>query len=176
MKVKGICAKADFAKTKLMDSGLLVVRYDETENEDGTVSYSEESVANTIDSVRELWKRRIDEYDTSGKVNAFTLKHGDVAIEYWLPAAKRVQLLTAANAVKATGGKEYVLDIREKGVSISVDCDKLISMLTNLEDYAAKCYNATSRHLADVDRLTTIEEVVGYDITEGYPETPTFEV
>lgn len=176
MIVKGISTKADFARTKLMNSGLLVVRFDEVENEDGTVSYNETSVANTIDSVKELWKARIREYDTSDKVNGFTLKHGNVSIDYWLPAEKRVQLLNAARAVKALGGSTYVLDIREKGVSIEIDCDKLVSMLTSLEDYAAKCYNQTSKHLANVEKLTTIEEVVGYDITTDYPNRPVYEV
>lgn len=38
------------------------------------------------------------------------------------------------------------------------------------ELYALECYNVTASHKANIEQLTTIEEVEAYDYTIGYPE------
>lgn len=39
-----------------------------------------------------------------------------------------------------------------------------------IEVYAKDCYNVTATHQAEVNKLTTIEEVEAYDYKTGYPE------
>ena len=69
----------------------------------------------------------------------------------------------------AQGHSVYVFDIREMGVSLSLDCQKFLDALTTLREYAYTAYNATSRHLAAIDALGTKEAVESYDFTTGYP-------
>ena len=58
-----------------------------------------------------------------------------------------------------------------------MDCTTLLNMLQQLEVYAVKCYNQTSAHLAAIDDLTlTVEEILAYDFTAGYPEKLTFTI
>jgi hypothetical protein len=69
------------------------------------------------------------------------------------------------------------LDIREFDLSPEIECAKLLAMLQELEVYAVKCYNQTSAHLAAIDDMTlTVEEILAYDFTAGYPEKLTFTI
>lgn len=43
-------------------------------------------------------------------------------------------------------------------------------MLNALEVYAAEALNTTESHKANVEALTTIQEVKNYDFTTNYPE------
>ena len=43
-----------------------------------------------------------------------------------------------------------------------------------LELYALECYNVTAAHKADIEALTTVEEVVAYDYESDYPEKLNF--
>lgn len=42
--------------------------------------------------------------------------------------------------------------------------------------YALGCFNVTAAHKAAVEELTTIDEVLAYDYTKGYPERLKMEV
>jgi len=44
------------------------------------------------------------------------------------------------------------------------------SLLMSLEIYAKECYDKTSEHKANISKIETIEELVAYDHTLGYPE------
>ena len=57
-----------------------------------------------------------------------------------------------------------------------VDCDKAIGLLSALEMYALECFNVTAAHKKAVAELNTVEEVLGYDYTQGYPEQLKMEV
>lgn len=119
----------------------------------------------------------INAYDVSDAVNSFTITAtGGTAIQYWLNASKRSQLRTGIEAVKAEGGTDYTLDLREYGTSITAGCDKLLAMMSKLEAYAVESYNVTSTHLAAVAKLTTVSDVEAYDITAGYPEKLTIDL
>lgn len=62
------------------------------------------------------------------------------------------------------------------GMQIEVNCDKAISLLSALEMYALECFNVTAAHKKAVAELNTVEEVLGYDYTQGYPEQLKMEV
>ena len=51
-----------------------------------------------------------------------------------------------------------------------MECDKAIQLLSSLEMYALECFNVTATHKAAVEKLQTVEEVLAYDYTAGYPE------
>jgi hypothetical protein len=48
--------------------------------------------------------------------------------------------------------------------------DNAILMLDAIEMYAIECYDVTQRHLMNIDKLQTAEEIKNYDYTTGYPE------
>ena len=70
----------------------------------------------------------------------------------------------------------YRLDLRDLGLSVDIDCNKLLEMLSALEVYAIDCYNKTTDHIFNVNSLTTIEEIENYDYRSGYPEKLIFEI
>lgn len=45
-----------------------------------------------------------------------------------------------------------------------------VQMLYAIEVYASACYDNTQRHLAEVDKLETKEEIEAYDYRSGYPD------
>lgn len=47
-------------------------------------------------------------------------------------------------------------------------------MLYAIEVYASKCYDNTQKHLANVEKLETLEEIIEYDYHTGYPEKLNF--
>ena len=42
--------------------------------------------------------------------------------------------------------------------------------------YALKCFNATAAHKKAVAKLNTVEEVLEYDYTKGYPEKLRYDI
>lgn len=120
--------------------------------------------------------RQIDEYDRSPAVNSFAILSGGMKIaDYWLDRDLRSSLegdVLAASAV----GSTYKFDIREKGVSLTLDCNKFLEALGRLRRYAYGAYNRTSEHIAAVNALATVAEVEAYDFTTGYPERLSFDV
>ena len=74
------------------------------------------------------------------------------------------------------GRESYRLDIRELNISLQIPCERLLTMLSELEVYAIDCYNKTSDHIFEVKKLSTIEEIEHYDYRHGYPEKLIFEI
>lgn len=112
----------------------------------------------------------IDAYDQSEAVNGFTLNGAVV----WLDKATRVGLMNSTNIAKATGSANTTLWLG--GERMVVPCDKAIQLLSALEMYALGCFNVTASHKAAVEAMTTIDEVLAYDYTQGYPEQLKMEV
>ena len=55
------------------------------------------------------------------------------------------------------------------GVKLEVNCDLAIQLLSALEMYALECFNVTAAHKAAVSELESVEDVLAYDYTAGYP-------
>lgn len=128
---------------------------------------------------RQYIKRAIEEYDQGEAVNQFIIEveASGITIPHWLSVAKRTQLRESVTAWKAAKKGAYTLDIREYDLHLQIECAKLLAVLQELELYAVKCYNQTSLHLTAIDDLTlTVEEILNYDFTAGYPEKITFTV
>lgn len=112
----------------------------------------------------------IEAYDASSAVNGFTLNGSLV----WLDKATRVGLMNSTNIAKASGSATTTLWLG--GARMVVPCDKAIQLLSALEMYALGCFNVTASHKAAVEAMTTIDEVLAYDYTQGYPEQLKMEV
>jgi hypothetical protein len=56
------------------------------------------------------------------------------------------------------------------GISFTLPLDTAIQMLYALEVYASECYDNTQAHLANVAKLDTLDAVLEYDYTAGYPD------
>ena len=112
----------------------------------------------------------IEKHDTSPSVNGFMLNGQRV----WLNKDTRVGLMNSTSIAKAMGKKTTTLWFG--GMQIEVNCDKAIQLLSALEMYALECFNVTAAHKKAVAELNTVEDVLGYDYTKGYPEQLKMEV
>lgn len=127
--------------------------------------------------IKRAKSRKIDEinkYDSSKEVNICYIKTALDTIPYWANKTERSSLKSAIQDCIAMGRETYRLDLREVGVSVDINCEKLLSMLSALEVYAIDCYNKTTDHIYAVNNLTTVEEIEAYDYRVGYPEKLTF--
>lgn len=106
----------------------------------------------------------IEKHDTSSAVNGFILNGQRV----WLDKATRVGLMNSTTIAKAMGQPTTTLWLGD--VKLVVECDKAIQLLSALEMYALECFNVTAAHKKAVAEMSTVEEVLGYDYTAGYPK------
>lgn len=113
---------------------------------------------------------QIKRYDTSKQVNSFYLNEEQV----WLDKSMRVGLMNSMQIEKSAGRTESTLWFNDKYYTVSIDLG--IQMLQVLELYALACYNRTSEHKVNVQKLETLQEVENYDYTSGYPEKLTFNI
>ena len=124
----------------------------------------------TLEEAKEMLLAEIDAYDKSSAVNGFVLNGAVV----WLDKATRVGLMNSTSIAKGMGQATTTLWFG--GMKIVVNCDKAIGLLSALEMYALECFNVTAAHKKAVAELNTVEEVLGYDYTKGYPEQLKMEV
>ena len=121
-------------------------------------------------AAQKMVQEQIDKYDTSPSVNGFMLN----GLRVWLNKDTRVGLMNSTQIAKAMGKATTTLWFG--GMQIEVDCDKAIQLLSALEMYALECFNVTAAHKKAVAELNTVEEVLEYDYTKGYPEQLKMEV
>ena len=190
--VKTFIPVKDFVAVEKVGNKMLV-RFDAVKDADmdayscveGSASaseYNEQEVRREYDAWKQKWAEKalvlakkakiaeITAYDTSDKVNGFMLN----GLLVWLDKATRVGLMNSTNIAKATGSANTTLWLG--GERMVVPCDKAIQLLSALEMYALGCFNVTASHKAAVEAMTTIDEVLAYDYTQGYPERLKMEV
>ena len=123
---------------------------------------------NTLGVIKEEAIEQITEYDQSEDVNSFTLQGKTM----WLPKETRVGLVNSVTIEKNAGKETTVLWFG--GEKYELPVDTALQMLSALELYALECYNVTAAHKAAVNALESVEDVVAYDYTQGYPEKLNF--
>lgn len=133
-------------------------------------AFGKEMQAFALQTAKQLKIAEIDAYDKSSAVNGFALNGAVV----WLDKATRVGLMNSTSIAKAMGKTTTTLWFG--GMQIEVNCDKAIGLLSALEMYALECFNVTAAHKKAVAELNTVEDVLGYDYTQGYPEQLKMEV
>lgn len=120
--------------------------------------------------VRNLLLEYITEYDKSPNVNSFYLN----GVESWLDRDTRVSLMNSTNIQKSMSLDTVTLWLNT--ISLEINCDLAIQILSQLEVYALKCYNRTAEHKVNVMSLKGIDEIISYDYTIGYPDKLTFTI
>ena len=110
--------------------------------------------------LRDILKTIIKHYDTSDAVNSFEFK----GTKSWLDKNTRVGLMNLANC--SSENIQLVLG----NVIVTLSPETLKQYLVALEVYAGKCYSNTAKHLLEADKLQSIEDIINYDYTKGYPE------
>lgn len=103
-------------------------------------------------------------YDSSGEVNEFYIQ----GIPVWLDKATRAGLMLRFNSELAL--KKDTTTLWYEGQSFTLPLNTATQMLYALEVYASECYDNTQLHLANVEKLETLEELKEYDYRVGYPE------
>ena len=116
--------------------------------------------------LKQILQAKINAYDQSSEVNGFYINGSN----FWLDKATRVGLAHLADCTD--GDMSLVLG----SVVIQINSVVAKELLAQLERYAAECYLATAKHLLTVNDLYTVEELINYDYTKGYPEKLTFNV
>ena len=158
--------------TGMTDEGEM--RYEERETEQYAYDVcwidGVSSDADVLQRAKETVIAAIEAYDTTPAVNGFALNGAVV----WLDKATRVGLMNSTSIAKGMGQATTTLWFG--GMQIEVNCDKAIQLLSALEMYALECFNVTAAHKKAVAELNTVEEVLGYDYTKGYPEQLRMEV
>lgn len=120
--------------------------------------------ADVLNSAKVAVLAAIEAYDTSYAVNGFILNGQRV----WLDKATRVGLMNSTTIAKAMGQPTTTLWLGD--AKLVVECDKAIQLLSALEMYALECFNVTAAHKKAVAEMSTVESVLGYDYTAGYPK------
>lgn len=111
-----------------------------------------------------------EEYDNSAEVNSFYLNGKRV----WLDKATRVGLVNSLNIEKATGKTNTTLWLGT--LSINIEIDKALTLLTAVEMYAKECYDNTHKHMYDISQLNTLDDCLTFDITANYPQKLNIEI
>ena len=133
-------------------------------------AFGKEMQASALQTAKQLKIAEIDAYDKSSAVNGFMLN----GLRVWLNKDTRVGLMNSTQIAKAMGKKTTTLWFGR--MKIEMNCDKAIGLLSALEMYALECFNVTATHKKAVAELNTVEEVLEYDYTKGYPEQLKMEV
>ena len=123
-----------------------------------------------VKEIKELLLSLQAEYDNSTEVNSFYLNGKRV----WFDKATRVGLVNSFNLEKATGKTDTILWFNN--ISININIDKALQLLSVVEMYAKECYNNTHQHMRDISKLETIEECLKFDITKNYPQKLNIEI
>lgn len=109
----------------------------------------------------------VTRYDSSPNVNSFYISD----VQTWLDKATRVGLKLRFEAEKRLGKTETTLWQNGMQFPLPLVGDvTALDMLDGIELYASACYDNTQRHLTNIGALSTVEEILAYDYTLGYPE------
>lgn len=152
-------------------------------NEDGTItvfeiSFNEMPTEQDIEikkqSVLPLYKAmlisEITSYDSSTAVNEFTFDSNTI----WIPVDVRTRIKGAISDAETLNATTITLGINS--IPCTFDVQQAKVMFAHLEAYALAVNNNTLIHLQSVNQLQTLEEVLNYDYTQGYPTKLEFDI
>ena len=105
-----------------------------------------------------ILEKKINKYDLER--NSFTYK-GD---EIWWDKVTRISLSNLVNSMS----DNVQIVIGEKIYDFTKE--ELKNLLDSLELYANKVYVQTHKHLIAIKQLQTVDDLVNYNYTLGYPE------
>lgn len=116
----------------------------------------------------------IEAYDSSEEVNGFDIIVGGQTMAAWLTPDKRSDYKNSLDSAELLGMTEVHPVFN--GVQLTIPTQMAKIALARVQIYANQCFGVTETHKADVEALTTIEDVEAYDYHTGYPERLVFEL
>ena len=134
------------------------------------VDFDLEEELSSLDYAKKQALKKINEYDVSDNVNSFFLNGTKV----WLNKDTRVGLMNSLTIEKNSGKETSTLWFGN--IKLDINTEAAIQMLSALELYALKCYNKTAEHKVNIENMTSVEDVVNYNFTEGYPDKLNFNI
>lgn len=134
------------------------------------VDFDLEEELSSLDYAKKQALKKINEYDVSDNVNSFFLNGTKV----WLNKDTRVGLMNSLTIEKNSGKETSTLWFGN--IKLDINTEAAIQMLSALELYALKCYNKTAEHKVNIKNMTSVEDVVNYNFTEGYPDKLNFNI
>ena len=124
----------------------------------------------TLEEAKDILLRNIESYDTSTSVNGFMLNGQKV----WLDFELRDRVYQGNERLQRIGRTDTTLWLGNQCYNLSIE--QAQNIISHIEAYAKDCYNVTATHKAAVEKMQTLEEVMIYDYTQGYPEQLRMEV
>lgn len=150
------------------------MRYEEREKEqyEYDVCWLENigSEEDVLGRAKEAVAAEITAYDSSSAVNGFILNGERV----WLSFELRDRVYQGNERLQRIGRTDTTLWLGNHCYNLSIE--QAQNIINHIEAYAKDCYNVTAAHKAAVEKLQTVEEVLAYDYTAGYPEMLTMSV
>lgn len=145
---------------------------------DGWVEYTapEPTESELLSIEKEMKLNELEYYDESKDVNDCIIVYKGEELHYWANKTERNDLKNAVRDCISMGRETYRLDLRDKGISIALKCELLLSMMAALEVYAIDCFNKTTDHEYAIKNLSTFNDLRDYNFRVGYPEKLRFEV
>ena len=124
----------------------------------------------TLEEAKDILLRNIESYDTSTSVNGFMLNGQKV----WFDFELRDRVYQGNERLQRIGRTDTTLWLGNQCYNLSIE--QAQNIISHIEAYAKDCYNVTAAHKAAVEKMQTLEEVMIYDYTQGYPEQLKMEV
>ena len=116
-------------------------------------------------NLKDFLYKKNDLHSSSANINSF-IYNGK---EYWLDKNNRSSLWNLSNST--VGDVDFVVGEE----IVTINALKLKAFIIKLEVYAYKCFVTTFRHKKTIQTLATLEDIINYDYTSGYPEKITLE-
>lgn len=118
--------------------------------------------------LKEKLKEEVRRYDKSSEVEDFTIG----GVHLWLDSTMRSKVRENLETCQQKG--ETNTTLRFEGMAFPITVTMGWQMYYAVLDYARASWNATEEHLARIDALENVEEVLAYDYRTGYPDKLAF--
>ena len=128
----------------------------------------EQISGDALEAAKAMVIARISAYDSSLAVNEFTLN----GMSMWLDDATRTKLAKRFDTDEQDGLSETKLIY--DGMAFDLPITTAKGMLHQIESYARDCFDKTNEHKAAVMAKRSVNTVLSYDYTTGYPQKLAF--
>lgn len=116
----------------------------------------------------------LEAYDQSDAVNSFDIVMAGETMSVWLTPDKRADYKNSIDAAELLGMEEVHPVFN--GVMVTLPIQRAKLALAQVQIYANQCYGVTEIHRENINNLSTIEAVEGYDFERNYPTKLVFEL
>lgn len=127
--------------------------------------------ADEVDIARKNKLQELFDYDNSPAVNSFTINKTILA---WFTPAERNNYKQSIEAAKLLSKDKLTFIVNNNILEVSTRNAEI--MLAMIQDYADQCYIQTVKHRFNIESLTNVDDIKGYDYTINYPDKLDFTI